>query len=221
MGNFRHTIAKVQLGGSELAIVVSIVVCCVLLLLCTVGKSWRGWWMCICCGNGCSRCGGDKCNSGAAASCTCFISPGGTKTQLFLLMATPSVCRLVCIPGLIVCARHVFEGRGLKFACSETCSDYGRNPFFFAAEIPVHAKILNRNNLLHAVAGRRARSALSPCLRPILNFIATWRAVIVWLRVVFHSSRRVLHKEPKGGALLAENAASDGGDGVPDQRGDP
>uniref|UniRef100_A0A4W6D7T6 Plexin D1 n=1 Tax=Lates calcarifer TaxID=8187 RepID=A0A4W6D7T6_LATCA len=36
VGNFRHTIAKVQLGGSELAIVVSIVVCCVLLLLCTV-----------------------------------------------------------------------------------------------------------------------------------------------------------------------------------------
>ncbi|KAK2851599.1 hypothetical protein Q5P01_007875 [Channa striata] len=36
VGNFYHTIAKVQLGGSELAIVVSIVVCCVLLLLCTV-----------------------------------------------------------------------------------------------------------------------------------------------------------------------------------------
>ncbi|XP_011600897.1 plexin-D1 [Takifugu rubripes] len=36
VGNFRHIIAKVQLGGSELAIVVSIVVCCVLLLLCTV-----------------------------------------------------------------------------------------------------------------------------------------------------------------------------------------
>ncbi|XP_026187481.1 plexin-D1 [Mastacembelus armatus] len=36
VGNFRHTIAKVQIGGSELAIVVSIVVCCVLLLLCTV-----------------------------------------------------------------------------------------------------------------------------------------------------------------------------------------
>ncbi|KAL1021519.1 hypothetical protein UPYG_G00014280 [Umbra pygmaea] len=36
LGNFRKTIAKVQLGGSELAIVVSIVVCCVLLLLCTV-----------------------------------------------------------------------------------------------------------------------------------------------------------------------------------------
>nr|XP_057908610.1 plexin-D1 [Doryrhamphus excisus] len=36
VGNYRHTIAKVQLGGSELAIVVSIVVCCVLLLLCTV-----------------------------------------------------------------------------------------------------------------------------------------------------------------------------------------
>ncbi|XP_077455271.1 plexin-D1 [Stigmatopora argus] len=36
VGNFRHTIAKVQMGGSELAIVVSIVVCCVLLLLCTV-----------------------------------------------------------------------------------------------------------------------------------------------------------------------------------------
>lgn len=36
VGNFRRTIAKVQLGGSELAIVVSIVVCCVLLLLCTV-----------------------------------------------------------------------------------------------------------------------------------------------------------------------------------------
>ena len=38
MGNFRHTIAKVQLGGSELAIVVSIVVCCVMLLVCTVGR---------------------------------------------------------------------------------------------------------------------------------------------------------------------------------------
>lgn len=38
VGNFRHIIAKVQLGGSELAIVVSIVVCCVLLLLCTVGR---------------------------------------------------------------------------------------------------------------------------------------------------------------------------------------
>ncbi|XP_061591845.1 plexin-D1 [Cololabis saira] len=36
VGNFHHMIAKVQLGGSELAIVVSIVVCCVLLLLCTV-----------------------------------------------------------------------------------------------------------------------------------------------------------------------------------------
>lgn len=38
VGNFHHIIAKVQLGGSELAIVVSIVVCCVLLLLCTVGR---------------------------------------------------------------------------------------------------------------------------------------------------------------------------------------
>ncbi|XP_015250226.1 PREDICTED: plexin-D1 isoform X1 [Cyprinodon variegatus] len=36
VGNFRHMITKVQLGGSEMAIVVSIVVCCVLLLLCTV-----------------------------------------------------------------------------------------------------------------------------------------------------------------------------------------
>ncbi|XP_013871381.1 plexin-D1 [Austrofundulus limnaeus] len=36
VGNFHKTIARVQLGGSELAIVVSIVVCCVLLLLCTV-----------------------------------------------------------------------------------------------------------------------------------------------------------------------------------------
>ena len=38
VGNFRRIIAKVQLGGSELAITISIVVCCVLLLLCTVGK---------------------------------------------------------------------------------------------------------------------------------------------------------------------------------------
>ncbi|XP_067096342.1 plexin-D1 [Osmerus mordax] len=36
VGNFRRIIAKVQLGGSELAITISIVVCCVLLLLCTV-----------------------------------------------------------------------------------------------------------------------------------------------------------------------------------------
>ncbi|CAB1329302.1 unnamed protein product, partial [Coregonus sp. 'balchen'] len=36
VGNFQRIIAKVQLGGSELAIVVSIVVCCILLLLCTV-----------------------------------------------------------------------------------------------------------------------------------------------------------------------------------------
>ncbi|KAG7472234.1 hypothetical protein MATL_G00106780 [Megalops atlanticus] len=36
VGNFHKTIAMVQLGGSELAIVVSIVVCSVLLLLCTV-----------------------------------------------------------------------------------------------------------------------------------------------------------------------------------------
>ncbi|XP_037540640.1 plexin-D1 [Nematolebias whitei] len=36
VGNFHKSIARVQLGGSELAIVVSIVVCCVLLLLCTV-----------------------------------------------------------------------------------------------------------------------------------------------------------------------------------------
>nr|XP_015203481.1 PREDICTED: plexin-D1 [Lepisosteus oculatus] len=36
VGNFRKVIAMVQLGGSELAIVVSIVVCCVLLLFCTV-----------------------------------------------------------------------------------------------------------------------------------------------------------------------------------------
>ncbi|XP_030640906.1 plexin-D1 [Chanos chanos] len=36
VGHFKRVIATVQLGGSELAIVVSIVVCCVLLLLCTV-----------------------------------------------------------------------------------------------------------------------------------------------------------------------------------------
>uniref|UniRef100_A0A3Q4N388 Plexin D1 n=1 Tax=Neolamprologus brichardi TaxID=32507 RepID=A0A3Q4N388_NEOBR len=36
VGNFRRKVATVQLGGSEMAIVVSIVVCCVLLLLCTV-----------------------------------------------------------------------------------------------------------------------------------------------------------------------------------------
>ncbi|XP_076022659.1 plexin-D1 [Genypterus blacodes] len=36
VGNFHHVIAKVQLGGADLATVVSIVVCCVLLLLCTV-----------------------------------------------------------------------------------------------------------------------------------------------------------------------------------------
>lgn len=67
VGNFRHTIAKVQLGGSELAIVVSIVVCCVLLLLCTVGKLCthtltHGWWMCDCCSDRCSRCEIDKRN---------------------------------------------------------------------------------------------------------------------------------------------------------------
>lgn len=39
--------------------------------------------------------------------------------------------------------------------------------------------------------------------------------------VVSLSSRSVLHKEPKGGTLLAENSAPNGGDGVPDQRGDP
>lgn len=38
---------------------------------------------------------------------------------------------------------------------------------------------------------------------------------------VFLSSRSVLYKESKGGALLAENSTPNGGDGVPDQRGDP
>lgn len=35
------------------------------------------------------------------------------------------------------------------------------------------------------------------------------------------SSRSVLHKESEGGTLLAENSTPNGGDGVPDQRGDP
>lgn len=38
MGNFNQTIATLQLGGSETAIVVSIVICSVLLLLSVVGK---------------------------------------------------------------------------------------------------------------------------------------------------------------------------------------
>ncbi|KAI5101511.1 plexin-D1 precursor, partial [Silurus meridionalis] len=37
-GNYQKVIAVVQMGGSELAITVTVVVCCVLLLLCTVGK---------------------------------------------------------------------------------------------------------------------------------------------------------------------------------------
>ncbi|KAI4889334.1 hypothetical protein NFI96_023916, partial [Prochilodus magdalenae] len=36
VGNFRKQIAVVQMGGSELAIIVTVAVCCVLLLLCTV-----------------------------------------------------------------------------------------------------------------------------------------------------------------------------------------
>ena len=35
------------------------------------------------------------------------------------------------------------------------------------------------------------------------------------------STRSILHKEPEGRALLAENPAANGGDGVADQRGDP
>lgn len=38
VGNFNQTIATLQLGGSETAIVVSIVICSVLLLLSVVGK---------------------------------------------------------------------------------------------------------------------------------------------------------------------------------------
>lgn len=41
------------------------------------------------------------------------------------------------------------------------------------------------------------------------------------LLVVSLSSCSILHKEPKGGTLLAENSPANGGDGVPDQRGDP
>lgn len=39
VGNFNQTIATLQLGGSETAIVVSIVICSVLLLLSVVGES--------------------------------------------------------------------------------------------------------------------------------------------------------------------------------------
>lgn len=38
VGNFNQTIATLQLGGSETAIVVSIVICSVLLVLSVVGK---------------------------------------------------------------------------------------------------------------------------------------------------------------------------------------
>lgn len=38
VGNFNQTIATLQLGGSETAIVVSIVICSVLLLLSVVGR---------------------------------------------------------------------------------------------------------------------------------------------------------------------------------------
>lgn len=38
VGNFNQTIATLQLGGSETAIIVSIVICSVLLLLSVVGK---------------------------------------------------------------------------------------------------------------------------------------------------------------------------------------
>lgn len=44
MGNFNQTIAILQLGGSETAIVVSIVICSILLLLSVVGTELgRGW----------------------------------------------------------------------------------------------------------------------------------------------------------------------------------
>lgn len=39
VGNFNQTIATLQLGGSETAIIVSIVICSVLLLLSVVGKA--------------------------------------------------------------------------------------------------------------------------------------------------------------------------------------
>lgn len=48
VGNFNQTIATLQLGGSETAIIVSIVICSVLLLLSVVGKepfahdAWEG-----------------------------------------------------------------------------------------------------------------------------------------------------------------------------------
>lgn len=41
VGNFNQTIATLQLGGSETAIIVSIVICSVLLLLSVVGKEPR------------------------------------------------------------------------------------------------------------------------------------------------------------------------------------
>lgn len=120
VGNFRHTIAKVQLGGSELAIVVSIVVCCVLLLLCTVGKSCPGWWMCICCGNGCSRCEGDKCNSGVAASPHLLHLSWKHKDT-----TVPLDSDSIWVPSLLhtwcnyVCSTRVgWAGRGLHFLCA-------------------------------------------------------------------------------------------------------
>lgn len=230
VGNFRHIIAKVQLRGSEMAIVVSIVVCCVLLLLCTVGKLCCGWWMCIW-SNGHPRCAGDKRNSGGHS----FLH----LLQLSWKHKDPTVPlngNSICMPSLMhtwcncVCRARVRRvGRGVEFvrACVFAClplsnllSDHYRNPFVFARELLAHAKILNRNNLFMC-CHRQTRSFNPLSLSHILNFIIAWRAVIGWLHVVFHSSCCVLHKEPKGGTLLAENAASDGGDGVPDQRGDP
>lgn len=43
VGNFNQTIATLQLGGSETAIIVSIVICSVLLLLSVVGKESQAW----------------------------------------------------------------------------------------------------------------------------------------------------------------------------------
>lgn len=218
--------------------------------------SWPLWcpsWCaacCCCCALWVSRALGDECASAVAMDApygeeineiqgsqaafrTCFIPPESTKPPPFLLMVTPSVCPLFCIPGVIVCAGHVLCGQGgcyifyertfLHTSLIESALRWSQKAFFFfiAGEIPVHAKVLDRNNPLSPDIGTHIRSAISHCLKHILNFIVPWWAVIVWLHVVFHSSRRVLHKEPKSGTLLAENVASDGGDGVPDQRRDP
>lgn len=126
--------------------------------------SWPLWcpsWCaacCCCCALWVSRALGDECASAVAMDApygeeineiqgsqaafrTCFIPPESTKPPPFLLMVTPSVCPLFCIPGVIVCAGHVLCGQGgcyifyertfLHTSLIESALRWSQKAFFF------------------------------------------------------------------------------------------